>query len=268
MADTTSSNPEQKPETPDVPSGRKAFVPLAKPRDAENNPEVMTSLVRNLGLSKTLAFHDVFSIDDADLLAFVPRPAHALLLVFPVSDTYEKHRAAEDSSRPEYSGAGPQEEVVWFKQTIKNACGLIGLLHGVTNGNAAALIEEPESALAEIRSSAIPLLPGPRADLVYNSQALESAHASAAAKGDSNAPEADSSVDLHYVCFVKSANGHLWELDGRRKGPLDRGELPKEADVLSEAALTKGVRGFLKREEEAGGGDLRFSLVVLAPSLE
>lgn len=61
----------------------------------------MTTLLLNLGLSPTLSFHDVFSISDPDLLAFVPRPAHALLLVFPVSKTYETFRAAEDAPKPD-----------------------------------------------------------------------------------------------------------------------------------------------------------------------
>ena len=96
----------------------------------------MSSLVHNLGLSKKLAFHDVYSIDDPDLLAFVPRPAYALLLVFPVNAAYETARQTEDASKEEYEGKGREEPVVWFKQTIRNACGLIGLLHGVTNGGA------------------------------------------------------------------------------------------------------------------------------------
>jgi ubiquitin carboxyl-terminal hydrolase L3 len=70
------------------------------------------------------------------------------------------------------------------------------------------------------------------------------------------------------VCFVKSQNNNLWELDGRRKGPLNRGLLSPDEDVLSEKALQLGVRSFLKRESEAGGGDLRFSLIVLAESLD
>ena len=100
----------------------------------ENNPEVMSSLMHQLGLSKSVGFHDVYSIDDPDLLAFVPRPVYALLLVFPVSETYEKFRAQEDQGKPPYDGSGPNEEVMWFKQTIGNACGLIGLLHGASNG--------------------------------------------------------------------------------------------------------------------------------------
>jgi ubiquitin carboxyl-terminal hydrolase L3 len=100
----------------------------------------MSSLLHKLGLSQQIMFHDVFSIDDPDLLAFVPRPAYALLLVFPVSETYEKFRHQEDSSREIYEGYGPDEEVIWYKQTIGNACGLIGLLHGVSNGPVAKFI--------------------------------------------------------------------------------------------------------------------------------
>ena len=107
---------------------------------SENNPDVMTSLVHKLGLSSDLSWHDVYSLDDPSLLSFVPRPAHALLLVFPVSKTYETFRQEEDSTLPDYSGSGLSEEVLWFKQTIGNACGLMGLLHAVCNGMSRDLI--------------------------------------------------------------------------------------------------------------------------------
>ncbi|KAF2838700.1 cysteine proteinase [Patellaria atrata CBS 101060] len=248
-------------DNPDVPRSRKRFIPL------ENNPEVMSTLMHNLGMSKKLGFQDVFSIDDPELLAFTPRPAYALLLVFPVSETYEGFRRNEDADKEEYNGSGPQEEVVWYKQTIGNACGLIGLLHGVSNGAARAFIE-PETQLAKLLADAIPLKPMDRADLLYESQALESAHQEAASGGDTAAPAADDKVDLHYVCFIKSEDNALWELDGRRKGPLKRGILGAEEDVLSEIALDLGVRSFIKREQEVGGGELRFSLIVLGPSID
>lgn len=127
---------------------------------------------------------------------------------------------------------------------------------------------EPGSDLDQLLAQAVPLKPAARADLLYESRALESAHQSAAAKGDTAAPPADDKVDLHYVCFVKSSDSSLWELDGRRVGPLKRGKLDAEEDVLSEKALELGVKGFLKREEEAGGGELRFSLVALGQSFD
>ena len=227
----------------------------------------MTNLVHQLGLSRALAFQDVYSIDDADLIACVPRPCHALLLVFPVSDTYETFRRTEDADRTDYAGSGPDEEVLWFKQTIGNACGLIGLLHGASNGLARSFVEKG-SDLEGLLREAVGLGPAARAELLHKSDALESAHASAASKGDSAPLPAESNVDLHYVCFVRSEKGNLWELDGRRKGPLLRGALDEGDDMLSPKALELGVRSFLRREQEAGGGELRFSLVALGPSFD
>lgn len=117
-------------------------------------------------------------------------------------------------------------------------------------------------------TDAVPLDPKSRSRLLETSENLATAHASAAAEGDTIAPAADERVDLHYVAFVKSAKNNLWELDGSRKGPLNRGKLMDGEDVLGENALALGPKKFLKREEEAGGGELRFSLLALGPSLE
>lgn len=120
---------------PDVPSTAPvAFIPL------EANPELMTNLIHTFGVSPALQVHDVLSLQDPDLLAFVPRPALALLLVFPVSAAYESARLAEDATLPDYAGKGDGEPVVWFRQTIRNACGLMGLLHATCNGPARGLI--------------------------------------------------------------------------------------------------------------------------------
>ncbi|KAK4693190.1 ubiquitin carboxyl-terminal hydrolase L3, partial [Lecanoromycetidae sp. Uapishka_2] len=232
------------------------FIPLG---------EQQHSKIDTLGLSSELAWHDVYSLEDPSLLAFVPRPAHALLLVFPTSSAYEKARTDEDSSLPEYAGTGSKEEVLWFKQTIGNACGLMGILHATCNGMARDLIA-PSTPLSDLITKAEPLDPKSRAKLIETSDDLATAHVSAASEGDTSAPAAEDHIDLHYVAFIKSAEGNLWELDGRRKGPLNRGKLEEGDDVLSEKALELGPKRFLKREEEAGGAELRFSILALGPS--
>jgi len=244
----------------DAPKGRKTFVPL------ENNPEVMSHLAHRLGVSYKLGFQDVYSIDDPELLAFVPRPAYALLFICPAK-VYWKTLGEEIANMPEYDGSGENEPVVWFKQTIGHACGLIGLLHGVCNGGAKEYIQ-PGSDLYNLLKEAIPLKPTPRADLLYNSSALESAHQSAAQEGDTEAPSAEEDNHFHFICFVKDKDGHMWELDGGRKGPMDRGALGPDEDVLSEKALQLGVRAFLAKEAQLGGGELRFSLVALVPNFD
>lgn len=121
-------------------------------------------------------------------------------------------------------------------------------------------LAEPGSDLDKLLKEAIPLAPAERAQLLERSQSLSRAHHDVASKGDTVAPQASDDVDLHYVCFVKTNDGTLWELDGRRKGPIDHGKLDADEDILSEKALALGPRKFLER----GGEDPRFTAVALA----
>ncbi|KAK0674667.1 putative ubiquitin carboxyl-terminal hydrolase [Cercophora samala] len=234
---------------------RKHFTPL------ESNPSLLTELAHNLGLPPALEFHDVLSLNDTDLLALVPRPAQALILVFPTTPDYEAEVAAKDKSALLYTGSGEDEDIVWYKQTINNACGLYAILHAVSNGNARDFIT-PNSHLHRLLSTCIPLSPLQRATLLEDDEQLESAYKAVALRGDSAVPEdPEEEVDFHYVCFVKShKSGHLYELDGDRKGPVDLGEFAGN-DLLSERGL--GVlKGFIERIECEGG----FSLLALAPA--
>ena len=108
----------------------KHYIPL------EANPVLFTQLIHQLGVSPSLEFQDVLSIDDSDLLGFVPRPVLALILIFPTSDVYEEQKAVHEAEAEAYSGYGQNEAVVWYKQTINNACGLYGILHAISNGEA------------------------------------------------------------------------------------------------------------------------------------
>lgn len=124
---------------------RKHYIPL------ESNPELFTQLIHQLGVSPSLAFQDVLSINDPDLLAFIPRPALALILVFPTSDAYEVAKAKEEELRDEYDGVGgriggeaevEEEPVMWFRQSINNACGLYAILHAISNGESRDFIRK------------------------------------------------------------------------------------------------------------------------------
>jgi ubiquitin carboxyl-terminal hydrolase L3 len=116
-----------------APRVRKHFIPL------ESNPEVFTELIHKLGLPDSLCFQDVLSLDDAELLAFIPRPAYALVLVFPTKDGFEKKVEEEKTRLEDRERPGP-DDVVFFKQTINNACGLYAILHAACNGEARKMI--------------------------------------------------------------------------------------------------------------------------------
>jgi ubiquitin carboxyl-terminal hydrolase L3 len=113
-----------------VPTYNKHFLPL------ESNPDIFTELAHKLGLSSSLVFQDVLSLDDPELLGFLPRPVFALVLVFPTTDDYEKRVQIEDAELEELQTCEGTGKVVFFKQTINNACGLYAILHAVCNGEA------------------------------------------------------------------------------------------------------------------------------------
>ena len=105
---------------------KKHFIPL------ESNPSVFTGLAHSLGLPPSLEFQDVFGLDEA-AVACLPRPVHALVLVFPAEgDGAATSRGLLSNERPVTTGSG--EDVVWFRQVVGNACGLYGMLHAMCNG--------------------------------------------------------------------------------------------------------------------------------------
>jgi ubiquitin carboxyl-terminal hydrolase L3 len=98
--------------------------------------------------------------------------------------------------------------------------------------------------------------------MLEDSTELESLYNEAATQGASPVPtDAQEEVDFHYVCFVRTGNGgRIFQMDGDRKGAIDKGvELGAEDDMLSRASLGL-VRDFIGRER---GGDVGFGLMAL-----
>lgn len=223
-------------------------------------------MARKLGLSEDLQFYDVYDLDDPELLAHIPRPAYALLVIIPLTEAWNRDRQAEDSGAVAYDSSGEKEPVIWFEQIIRDACGSIGMLHCAINGPASRFIQAG-STLQQLRADAIPLGRADRAQMLHDSHAFEEAHQSVAAMGDTAPPSLDQvhPISEHFVAFVMADDGHLWELEGNRKGPLDRGQLRDDEDVLSPRALDLGLRRVLNVEKAAGGSELRFSCIALAP---
>jgi ubiquitin carboxyl-terminal hydrolase L3 len=129
---------------------------------------------------------------------------------------------------------------------------------------------EPNSPLANIVQQAKTMTTAQKAELLENSDELEAAHTSFSQQGQSHAPAAEDEVETHYVALVKHVNPTtgkpmIYELDGRRKGPVERVELPADEDLIGPTAL-KIVEEFVKRESESGKQD--FSLCALAPAID
>ncbi|KAJ0414663.1 hypothetical protein BJY00DRAFT_294633 [Aspergillus carlsbadensis] len=240
--------------------GIKTFIPL------ENNPEVLKLLCENLQISPDLDFHDIVSAAPEVLHACPQfRPCHALIVLADHPIYKVARPAAVESTIPVYKGSGPDEPVLWMKQTIGHACGLMALLHVVFNLEGGRYVQaqfapgtvtntgtSTRTAIAALRQQAIPLAPTDRAQLLYDSRLLEEAHMDAASRGSSTAPSPREYVHHHFLAFVKKDDGEVWELNGDINGPVLRGVLGDGEDLLSERGLELTVNGFLGAAGETG----------------
>lgn len=221
-----------------------AFVPL------ECNPDVFNELLVKLGVTGE-EFIDIWSLDD-EMLSFVPRPVRALLLVFPITPAYEAYRASSD----EHHGADEAQSSIWLKQTIDNACGTMALLHAALNGIPSEA--KGHGLLAEFDRDLPDLSKKDRIRYIEGSEKLASQHASVASGGTTEAPPANADIDFHYVCLTKARNSsELVELDGRRKGPIVRGSVGSDGDVLNAQAI-EVIKEFMHREKDGN-----FSIIAL-----
>ncbi|KAI1423022.1 ubiquitin carboxyl-terminal hydrolase, family 1 [Xylaria sp. FL1777] len=233
-----------------TPEYKKHFIPL------ESDPAIFSRLIHLLGAPKSLVFEDVLSLDEPHLL---PRPALALIFIFPTTDCAGTPAMVEPSEK-ENALRASNEDIIWFKQTINNACGLYGILHALSNSSARDLLD-PSSFIARLIRDCISLPPRDRASAIEDSYELEVAYSSVARQGGSAVPNnAEDEVDFHYVCFVRSSqNNHLYELDGDRHGPIDTGVILEPEDDL----LSKNVVGFVRQYIEQGKRNANYGLMAL-----
>ena len=77
---------------------RQAFFPL------ESNPDVFNEILHGLGVLPSLTFVDILSVDDPDVLAWVPRPALAVVMVCPGTPAYKEKKREMDAHKGEYVG--------------------------------------------------------------------------------------------------------------------------------------------------------------------
>ncbi|KAJ1028456.1 hypothetical protein NDA16_001622 [Ustilago loliicola] len=235
---------------------RPKWVPL------EANPELFTSWCSSMGMDTSqFAFHDIYGTDP-ELLAMVPQPVAAVLLLFPLHPSMEKSRRETSAAAP----ASPPgtENILWFKQTIGNACGTIGLLHALANSSAASAIQ-PDSPLDTLFKKARATQDADeRADVLVNSKELQTVHETTAGQGQSQAPEDLDNVIHHFICFVRSDGGELVELDGSmdRKGPLVVGRKVGTQEDLLPVAVEYVKENYMALNPD----DVNFNLIALGPS--
>ncbi|KAL0478474.1 hypothetical protein AKO1_008214 [Acrasis kona] len=219
----------------------------------ESNPEVMNNYVQKLGLNvDNFAFTDVYGLDE-ELLAMVPQPVLAVLMLYPITkeNEAESHKDQEDQEK---SGQKLPEELYFVKQTIGNACGTIALLHSIANNQNNLKLND--GFWKDYLNTTKNELPENRAKLLEKDDRIEVAHEESANDGQTNKEE-HVDTDLHFIAFVEK-NGTLYEMDGRKKFPLSRGTTSSSTLLYDTAKLVRSKYMNLNPEQ------MNFTLVALS----
>ncbi|KAK2563494.1 Ubiquitin carboxyl-terminal hydrolase isozyme L3 [Acropora cervicornis] len=247
----------------------------------------MNKFVTNLGLKPTWSFVDVFGLDP-ELLAILPQPTCALLLLFPTSDKYRDFKK-EQEEKVLKDGQEVSPNVFFMKQTIGNACGTIAIIHAIAN-NADVLdfdqhcpgwgegMAYPIIACAVMKDgflktfieSTKSLSPEEKGARLEADESISVAHEASAQEGQTEAPSAEARVDLHFVAIVHK-DGCLYELASPWKDfkifnlvwviDLEKSTSDKGSETLKDAAEV--CKEYMRRDPLA----LNFTVVALSSTL-
>ncbi|XP_063986407.1 ubiquitin carboxyl-terminal hydrolase isozyme L3 [Diachasmimorpha longicaudata] len=223
-----------------------ALVPL------ESNPEVMTKFIHQLGVPDKFSLVDVYGLD-GDLLAMVPRPVLALILLYPDCGKASAY-TADLVTKIKDEGQEVSPNVFHMEQSVSNACGTVALVHAIANNQ--DRIDLDDGILKTFLEKAKDLSFSERGELLVNTASkIIDAHEQLAQEGQTQAPQEDAPVYHHFVAFVEK-DGSLYELDGRKPFPINYGPTTKD-DLLENA--TKVCGEYMARDPE----EVRFTMIAL-----
>jgi ubiquitin carboxyl-terminal hydrolase L3 len=185
----------------------------------------------------------------------IPQPVAAVLMLYPLT---EKQNSAVGD---DVVATEDMQDKVWFmKQRIGNACGTIGLLHALLNAPEAIRIFGQDSWLSTFADDTpIPLSPIAKADLLEEDSKIARMHDDATSS-EANATSRgnlDDKLVTHFISLV-CVDGKLYELDGRKEGPIFHGST-SQATLLKDACQV--IKKFMARDPE----EMRFTISALAP---
>ena len=98
-----------------------------------------------------------------------------------------------------------------------------------------------------------------RTKFLEDDKDLERCYMKSALKGHSEAPSAEAEVEHHYISLIKRS-GRLYILDGDMDGPMAKGNLEENEDLLGRLGLD------VIREYTKSDADGMFSLLALVGS--
>ena len=223
----------------------------------ESNPEVMNSFLKKLGVPEDWEINDVFGLDP-ELLLMLPQPVLALLLLFPITEKYESFAREQEAAMKDVAVS---DKLYYMKQTVSNACGTVALMHAVINNAVSGQISLKDGPLKSFVEATRKLSAEERAERLEADDDICGAHDEAAREGQTRAPDRDDKVDYHFVCFVPVA-GDLYELDGRKSGPILKKAKCSPDTFLTDAAAA--CKEYMARDPD----NINFTIVALTAKMD
>jgi len=217
----------------------------------ESNPSVLNDFAKRMGLDLAQAkFCDVWGLDD-ELLAFIPKPVHACVLLFPSVESIAafKKKQAEQLKK---DGQKLSEKLFYITQhdDIGNACGTIACLHALSNchisGKVKLLDKSPLLGFMKDTSAATA---HERGYSLLESKGIQEVSEAAADNEDNQTktPARDDRVNAHFIAFVE-VDGDLCEMDGRKIAPINHGKTSADTFIKDVAGVVK--KNFISLEPD------------------
>uniref|UniRef100_A0A1A9UT34 Ubiquitin carboxyl-terminal hydrolase n=1 Tax=Glossina austeni TaxID=7395 RepID=A0A1A9UT34_GLOAU len=219
----------------------------------ESNPEVLTKYIHTFGVTKDWVITDVMGLEP-DMLEWIPKPVKSIILLFPCSDTYEKHRA-EEQKRLAETGQTYPKDLFYMRQLNQNACGTVALIHSVANNEDML----GEGILKDFLDLTKDMTPEERGKALEADKAVRESHQALAQEGQTIS-DPNEEVYHHFIAFVNKAS-ILYELDGRKMFPIEHGATNDETFLQDAARVCKE---FMARDPK----ELRFTVLALSAAVK
>lgn len=191
----------------------------------ESNPEAINSFLRKVGIKSHITAVDVYGFDE-ELLRMVEGKVEGLLLCYAISD--DPAGQVDETAK---------DKLYFMRQTIRNACATMAILHLIAN-RCKGEDFEPNSSLREFIESSKQLEPEKKANKFETCDNIATAHESASEQGQTEAPAASESVEYHFISIINH-EGTLYEMDGRKHGPVKHGQTSEETFLLDAIGVVK-----------------------------
>lgn len=237
----------------------------------QSDSYVMNALVEKMGFDTSLyEFTDIWSIEP-DEIENVPKPVSAVMMLYNVTEVQKQYHQNEKVT--------PTHNNIWFIQDrIEFACGSIGLLHALFNAPEGVRTSaiRPNSWLHSFYDNCpVAMHPYAKADAFEGDSTIKMLHNKAASNmeecpvtqstagkdeqltGHTVSESKTDEIIGHFITMVH-VNGGLYELDGRRDGPVRHGDTT-QVTLLEDAC--KVVKKIMKRDPN----EWHFSIMALVP---